>query len=181
MKLDDPFTSGTHRPSRSMPSVCALKDSMERGEVFVVGKYRCTIQEEISKEKFEEIMTTYENHPAGVAGTGTIHNSSMEKDTFEPGLELKFEAEHYYVVKAERATGEVELCHCGKPLHYTDMVIKSMVEVLIEELGEFVPIHARGKTWIVPRHYIALHGVSAQTIHLMGFKEADERSTDVKI
>jgi hypothetical protein len=172
MKLDDPFTSGTRRPSRSMPSVCALKETMQRGEVFVVGKYRYIVQEEISKEKFEEILATYEKHPAGVAGTGKMCNSTMEQETFEPGLELKFEAEHYYIVKAEKATGEVEMCHCGKPLHYSHPDYREMVQAQIDLLGEFVPVYARGKTWLVPRHYVALHGIKAETVHLMGFKEA---------
>ncbi len=53
-------------------------------------------------------------------------------------------------------------CACGQPLHYTDPEAQAAVEHLVEKLGEFQPITVLGYgTWLVQRHYIALHGIKA--------------------
>ena len=67
-----------------------------------------------------------------------------------------------------------ELCHCGKPLHYSDPKMREAVERLIGKLGAKVQVQIRGKTWLVPRHYIALHGVKAWEIEKLGFEEVIE-------
>jgi hypothetical protein len=66
----------------------------------------------------------------------------------------------------------VELCHCGKPLHYTDPWVEQLVRKFVSELGEYVPTTVGGRTWLVPRHYIALHGVKASEVAGLGFMEA---------
>jgi len=63
------------------------------------------------------------------------------------------------------------LCHCGKPLHYSDAKIQRMVEALIAELGEHVVVAVGSRSWLVPRHYIALHGLRAQDVPTLGFDE----------
>lgn len=63
------------------------------------------------------------------------------------------------------------MCHCGKPLHYTDPAIQRAVEELVEELGEYVTITVGGRSWRVQRHYIALHGVKAWELPGLGFEE----------
>lgn len=65
----------------------------------------------------------------------------------------------------------VEYCHCGLPLHYTDPANERYVRLLIESGGEHIPVTVRGRTWLVQRHYIALHGIQAATIHTLGFEE----------
>jgi hypothetical protein len=62
-------------------------------------------------------------------------------------------------------------CHCGKPLHYTDPAIQASVQKLVDELGESIPVTTRGRTWLVPRHYIALHGLKAGDAARLGFQE----------
>jgi hypothetical protein len=69
-----------------------------------------------------------------------------------------------------------ELCHCGKPLHYNSKGVEAFVRKKIAELGETMPVstpdeNGRVRTWKVPRHYIALHGLKAQEILLLGFEE----------
>ena len=68
-----------------------------------------------------------------------------------------------------------KLCHCGKPLHYTDPEIQRAVEKLIEQLGETVKVtlmdDGRERTWRVPRHYIALHGLKGREVAGLGFEE----------
>lgn len=63
-------------------------------------------------------------------------------------------------------------CHCGKPLHYQNNQIKRTVAMLIEEFGERMPVQVLGKgTFLVPRHYIALHGLKTETIDTLGFEK----------
>lgn len=65
----------------------------------------------------------------------------------------------------------MKLCHCGKPLHYTNARIQSSVEELIRELGENITVEYGLRKWLVPRHYIALHGLRAIDLPTLGFSE----------
>jgi hypothetical protein len=61
--------------------------------------------------------------------------------------------------RAMREASKPQLCHCGKLLHYSDNAIRRDVESLIRQLGERVTVTLPdGRSWLVPRHYIALHG-----------------------
>lgn len=65
-----------------------------------------------------------------------------------------------------------EVCHCGRPLHYTDSVARAMVERLVADLGPNIRIQvADGRWYSVPRHYIALHGLDAMLLPSLGFEE----------
>ena len=66
---------------------------------------------------------------------------------------------------------EEPMCHCGKPLHYTSQEHRAVADQLIKEYGEYVTVTVLGRTWLVPRHYIALHGLKAEEIHKLGFEE----------
>ncbi len=63
------------------------------------------------------------------------------------------------------------MCHCGRPLHYTDPVIERMVTKLSEETGEYVSVTVGWRTWLVQRHYIAIHGLKAAELPSLGFVE----------
>lgn len=63
------------------------------------------------------------------------------------------------------------LCHCGQPLHYTNPSIQKMVEEFVDQLGENVPVVCGDKTYLVQRHYIALHGLKATDLPSLGFPE----------
>lgn len=63
------------------------------------------------------------------------------------------------------------ICHCGKPLHYRSPNVQAQVQRLIDDLGECVRVKAGGRTWLVPRHYIALHGLKGRQIEYLGFEE----------
>ncbi len=62
-------------------------------------------------------------------------------------------------------------CFCGKALHYSDPAIRDMISGMVERLGEFVPVRVGSRTWLVSRHYIALHGLRAVDIPTLGFQE----------
>jgi len=62
-------------------------------------------------------------------------------------------------------------CHCGKPLHYTDPVVERMITALVEQLGEYAAVTVGARTWLVQRHYIALHGLRAWELPNLGFDE----------
>lgn len=63
-------------------------------------------------------------------------------------------------------------CHCGKPLHYSDPAVQKQVEDLVEDKGECIEVTVSGITWLVPRHYIALHGLKGDEVATLGFQKA---------
>lgn len=64
-------------------------------------------------------------------------------------------------------------CHCGKPLHYSDWGIHYLVDSIIAERGgdQYIPVTVGKRTWLVQRHYIALHGLKAKELPRLGFEE----------
>lgn len=76
---------------------------------------------------------------------------------------------------------DMELCPCGKPLHYVDRDKRAMVDEMITRLGNDVAVTAEGRTWMVPRHYIALHSLEASDLPELakkyGFKETTKPKT----
>lgn len=64
-----------------------------------------------------------------------------------------------------------ELCFCGQPLHYSSERLRKLVEDLIAIHGPDLPVRVGGRTWLVPRHYVALHGVKAMELPFLGFQE----------
>lgn len=66
------------------------------------------------------------------------------------------------------------LCRCGLPeQHYNDEGVRLMVASLVAEQGADVPIVYDGVTYLVPRHYIALHGIKATDLSTLGFPTRD--------
>ena len=62
-------------------------------------------------------------------------------------------------------------CHCGRPLHYTNLELQRVMEELVQVKGEYVLVtDSKGRKWQVQRHYIALHGIKDKTLHKLGFK-----------
>lgn len=66
------------------------------------------------------------------------------------------------------------MCLCGKPIHYTDKELEAMMNDLVQELGPYIPVTVDGKTWQVPRHFIALHGIKGKDIATLGFSEVKD-------
>jgi hypothetical protein len=68
-----------------------------------------------------------------------------------------------------------EYCACGAPLHYTNSFTREYMESMVKRLGENIRVQVSGRTWLVPRHYIALHGVMGAEIEQLaqefGFPE----------
>lgn len=67
-----------------------------------------------------------------------------------------------------------EMCHCGKPLHYTDPLVADFTRDLIKHNGPTVKVSVGGRIWDVQRHYIALHGIKASELPDLGFPEVDD-------
>ena len=62
------------------------------------------------------------------------------------------------------------LCHCGKPLHYSNKETERTMKMFASDLGEFIKVTIPGKgTWNVQRHYIALHGIKGANLGELGF------------
>jgi hypothetical protein len=68
----------------------------------------------------------------------------------------------------------MEKCYCGLPLHYQDKNIEAEMIKLVKEEGSHVPVVAGGHTFMVPRHFIALHGIKSETLKFMGFEEINK-------
>lgn len=64
-------------------------------------------------------------------------------------------------------------CHCGRPLHYIDAAARKSVDALVATLGPEMKVTIGRRSWMVPRHYIALHGITAGEIHRLGFAEVE--------
>ena len=66
-----------------------------------------------------------------------------------------------------------ELCHCGRPLHYSDKQVEAYIRCLVKEKGRYVAITLTDtmKTYKVDRHYIELHGVAGKDLESLGFEE----------
>lgn len=63
-------------------------------------------------------------------------------------------------------------CACGRPLHYSNPETQKRVEQMVADLGENVKITVGLRSYLVPRHYIALHGIKASELPTLGFPEA---------
>ena len=55
-------------------------------------------------------------------------------------------------------------CPCGCGRVYTDPGIEAEVMRFVGELGECVKLSTPAGSWLVPRHYIALHGIKADEL-----------------
>lgn len=63
-------------------------------------------------------------------------------------------------------------CHCGKELHYQNKTDEQKVQELVDKLGEYLPVTRGNKTFLVQRHWIALHGINQTTdLEAEGFQE----------
>lgn len=65
----------------------------------------------------------------------------------------------------------MEMCACGQPLHYSDPKTQAMVQEMVDTFGPLIRVSVGGRTWKVPRHYIALHGLRAQDLPDLDFEE----------
>lgn len=70
-----------------------------------------------------------------------------------------------------------DLCACGQPLHYTNAATETYIKAMIRKLGECVQVRMLDgdDVYLVPRHYIALHGIKGRTLPAVaeqyGFKK----------
>ncbi len=64
------------------------------------------------------------------------------------------------------------MCHCGKPLHYSNKSMQSLIEEMNARMGsEYLIVKVGVRRYLVQRHYIALHGLAATEIAKLGFRE----------
>ncbi len=63
----------------------------------------------------------------------------------------------------------VEMCACGRPLHYSDPKMQRIVQSLVDDLGPDVEVTVGEQSWLVPRHYVALHGIRGWELPTLGF------------
>lgn len=64
-----------------------------------------------------------------------------------------------------------ELCACGQPLHYAKKGKEDAIRRVIAEKGEYSTVTTPDGTWLVQRHYIALHGLKADELPSLGFQK----------
>lgn len=71
-----------------------------------------------------------------------------------------------------------ERCACGQALHYTDASLQAAVQRFIEDLGPTVRVRTPDGAWLVPRHYIALHGIAAKDLPQLAARYGWARDTN---
>lgn len=71
------------------------------------------------------------------------------------------------------------MCACGLPLHYLKESSRKQVEYFIKTEGEDIIVSTLLGSWMVPRHYIALHGLRASELpelaKLYSFEKVDKK------
>jgi hypothetical protein len=72
----------------------------------------------------------------------------------------------------------VDRCYCGRALHYPDPTLQRVVEKLIAAHGARVIVTVGKRSWLVPRHYIALHGLKASELPDLGFEEVFDKGAE---
>ncbi len=70
------------------------------------------------------------------------------------------------------------LCHCGRPLHYSTAKKRELVEQVVRECGPYIRVTVGKHTYLVQRHYIALHGLKASELPTLGFEEVRYDAAD---
>lgn len=63
-----------------------------------------------------------------------------------------------------------ELCPCGEPLHYKEPKIQRMVERMIGAYGANISVQVGSRAYMVPRHWIALHGLKPREVPILADK-----------
>lgn len=61
-------------------------------------------------------------------------------------------------------------CDCGQLLHYSSPETRYYVEEQIRRLGSTVRVSTQAGCWLVPRHYIALHGIKGYDVKELAIK-----------
>ena len=73
-----------------------------------------------------------------------------------------------------------EMCACGKPLHYVDREKRRIVDDMISRLGPETRVSVGTRTWLVQRHFIALHGLIAEELPELATKHGFKEVTNEK-
>ncbi|MCK9557055.1 MAG: hypothetical protein M0R50_03310 [Candidatus Cloacimonetes bacterium] len=63
-----------------------------------------------------------------------------------------------------------EKCACGKPLHYSVLATRKVVEEAVSRLGPDVVVTGPDGSYSVQRHYIALHGLKTCELETLAEK-----------
>jgi hypothetical protein len=67
-------------------------------------------------------------------------------------------------------------CDCGEPLHYTTPVYAARMDWVVETYGPLINVHdGSGQAWMIPRHYIALHGIKEAELRGLAAKYGWEK------
>lgn len=53
------------------------------------------------------------------------------------------------------------MCSCGRLLHYEDPATRTLMDKMVEKFGPLTTVVVGDRSYRVPRHYIALHGLKA--------------------
>ena len=62
---------------------------------------------------------------------------------------------------------ELPRCPCGQVHRFPDLVAQHYLRRCIDELGDTVLVTTPAGSWLVPRVYIAAHGLAARDLPLL--------------
>ncbi len=69
-------------------------------------------------------------------------------------------------------------CPCGRPLHYATPEAAEYMDRMVAELGDRIAVSVPVGTFLVPRHFIALHGLKAEDLPALAEIYGFERVSD---
>lgn len=65
----------------------------------------------------------------------------------------------------------LDRCPCGRPwMHYSNLENQRYTEGMVRRLGPTLQWTVSGRTWLIPRHYLAQHGLQGWNTDI-GFPE----------
>jgi len=67
-----------------------------------------------------------------------------------------------------RSRLSTERCSCGQPLHYPNPDDAVSMDRQVRRFGRTIAVRMERWIWLVPRHYIALHGLPLLRLNELG-------------
>lgn len=89
-------------------------------------------------------------------------------------------------IAAEVAAMGVVLCPCGRPLHYRSERVRVIVEYLVRAQGTHVRVALGDRAWLIPRHFLALHGLEFRSLpgtfaRVYGFRSIEPDGSEIRL
>ena len=69
----------------------------------------------------------------------------------------------------------MDMCACGKPIHFPSAETERIVRGIVARLGEFVLVTTPSGSWKVQRYFLAAHGLKEIELPALAIKYGWQR------